>query len=321
MYLCPACKSIMDLSTCRCGHQIPCFDGIWQLTDMPDMIIDGDGDKYIGYEHIGESYSGARKYLIEERDALFAMEISRLTGDGIFLDLACGDGCFTVPCAANGTRIVAADISNTMLSILQKKAKLNGIPLNKVTLCRMNALDLPLADETVDTVVANSVLHLISNPQKVITEIYRVLKKGGIFLCGEDAPGKNTSSIFDNSKYNEIVNTLYREYWNRLKEYGIYPKRYRWDFDRDTICNSMFGKMDEKTIQRNATYEIPLKDGFLPRFLGRGFSDQVDVPSKLHDQVTSTLILEFKERYGPDFADVSYKGVEDDLRIIAYYKL
>ena len=34
-----------------------------------------------------------------------------------------------------------------------------------------------LADESVDTVVANGVLHLISNPEKVIKEIWRVLKE------------------------------------------------------------------------------------------------------------------------------------------------
>ncbi len=77
-----------------------------------DIVINGDGDKYIGYEHIGESYSGNRKYIIEERDRLFANEISAMTENGIFLDLGCGDGCFTVPCASNGTKIIAGDISN-----------------------------------------------------------------------------------------------------------------------------------------------------------------------------------------------------------------
>ena len=107
---------------------------------MPDKVTSGNGDKYIGYEHIGESYSGNRKYLIEEKDRLFASEIARITGDGVFLDLACGDGCFTIPCASYGTKIIAGDISNKMLDILQQRAFMNKISLKNTILCRINAL-------------------------------------------------------------------------------------------------------------------------------------------------------------------------------------
>ena len=122
MIICPSCKAEINLPLCSsCGYAVPCENGIWQLSNMPDIVIQGDGDKYIGYDFIGESYSGSRKYTIEEGDRLFAQEVSQETGAGVFLDLACGDGCFTVPCASFGTKIIAGDISNVMLSILQKK--------------------------------------------------------------------------------------------------------------------------------------------------------------------------------------------------------
>ncbi len=287
---------------------------------MPDIRTSGDGDKYIGYEHIGASYSGNRKYIIEESDALFAKKVSELTGEGIFLDLACGDGCFTVPCAANGTRIIAGDISNKMLTILQEKAKHNSTILDKVTLCRMNALDIPLENENVDTVVANSVLHLISNPEKVIREIYRVMKKGGAFICRDDVPGKSPETSFDNSLYFEIVNTMYREYWNMLNARGIYAKKYSWKFDRDAFCVKLFERKVEKTIQRNAIYQIPLKNGFLPRLISRGFSDQVDVPKGLHDEVIAEILKIFKNKYGEDFTEIALKGIEQDIVITVFYK-
>lgn len=121
MFLCPSCKSKMTLPKCSCGYTVEKSNNIWCFTDAPDTVTSGDGDKYIGYEHIGEAYSGNRKYIIEEADAGFAKEISDLAGNGVFLDLACGDGCITVPCAANGTSIIAVDISNNMLSILQDR--------------------------------------------------------------------------------------------------------------------------------------------------------------------------------------------------------
>lgn len=320
MFICPKCKREMTLPECSCGHKVEMLNGIWQLSLMPDIVKSGDGDKYIGYEEIGEAYSGNRKYIIEEIHALFAAEVSALTSDGIFLDLACGDGCFTVPCAANGTHIIAGDISNKMLSILQEKAVRNNISLENVTLCRMNALDIPLSDESVNVVVANSVLHLISNPEKVVREIYRVLKKNGMFLFLDDVPGKNETGHFDNSRYFEIQNLMYGEYWRRLGELGIKPIKYSWRFDRSALCDDLFSAKTEKLIKHDGMYEVLLRDGFLPRFCGRGFSDQTDVPKDIHNKVIDGLIREFKEKYGDDFADVPFRDMYDDILITIYTK-
>lgn len=320
MFVCPKCKSIMALPQCLCGYKFEQKNSIWQLTDTPDMITSGDGDKYIGYEHIGGAYSGNRKYIIEESDALFANEISKLTGGGVFLDLACGDGCLTVPCAANGTRIIAGDISNKMLSILQDKAKHNNINLDNVTICRMNALEIPLEDESVDTVVANSVLHLISNPEKVVREIYRVLKKDGVFICKDDAPGKIAETPFDNSLYFEIVNAMYSEYWNQLNSLGIYAKKYNWKFDRNVFCEKLFRSKTVDIIKHSKVYDIQLKDGFFARFKNRGFSDQTDVPKETHISVITDVVNEMYARYGGDFLDISCKVFENDIIITTYKK-
>ncbi|MDE6724092.1 MAG: class I SAM-dependent methyltransferase [Ruminiclostridium sp.] len=320
MFLCPSCKKEMNLPECSCGYKIKRKSNVWQLSDMPDIVKDGDGDKYIGYEEIGEEYSGNRKYIIEEENAILAAEISALTGDGVFLDLACGDGCFTVPCAANGTHVIAGDISNRMLSILQRKALHNGVSLENVTLCRMNALNIPLSNECVDVAVANSVLHLISNPEKVISEIYRVLKPDGAFMCFDDTPGKQETEAFDNTRYFEIVNSLYAEYWKRLGTYGIIPSKYSWHFDRSAFCNALFRTKMEKRIFRNGTYELPLCDVFLPRFCGRGFSDQTNVPKDVHDRVIDQLMEEFRKKYGDDFAATPFRGIYDDIMITIYTK-
>lgn len=321
MFICPTCKNAMRLPRCSCGYIAECKNNIWQLTDAPDLVTDGDGDKYIGYEHIGMAYSGSRKYKIEDSDAVLAAEISRLTGDGVFLDLGCGDGCLTVPCAANGTRVIAGDISNAMLTILQSKAECNRVSLENVTLCRMNALAIPLTDESVDTVVANSVLHLISNPQKVLREICRVLKRGGAFICEDDAPGVVTVTPFDNTHYFEIVNSLYREYWKELSQNGIYPQKFSWDFDRNAFCDTLFETKTETVIKRDQIYEVSLKDGFLPRWIERGFSDQVCVPKELHESVVSKLLVVFSKRYGNDFEEVSFRGYDQSMVITAYYKI
>ncbi len=320
MFKCSKCNSTFHLPVCgNCGYEIKKLNNIWQLSYMPDVVTEGE-DKYIGYEHINDHYSGKGKYLIEEKDALFAKELADLTGDGIFLDLACGDGCFTVPCASYGIKIIAGDISNNMLSILQRKAELNQVSLATVTLCRMNALDIPLEDESVDTVVANSMLHLFSHPEKVVTEIYRVLKKGGVFVCKDDRAGINRESDFDNTKYNEIVDEIVRNYYNYIRQKGIMPIRYSWKFDRNSYCDNLFADKTEKVVNYYKEYETPLKDGFLPRLCSRGFSDQVNITQELHEEAVRNMLSVVKKKYGENFSEVAYKGVENDLLITVYRK-
>ncbi|MBR5658942.1 MAG: GNAT family N-acetyltransferase [Lachnospiraceae bacterium] len=316
-------KDIGDIFKCDL-KDMPVVNNIYQLTDAPDLVTSGDGDKYIGYEHIGGAYSGNMKYSIWEGDALFADHLAEVTGDGIFLDLACGDGCFTVPCAKHGTRIIAGDISNGMLTILQERAKRNDVSLENVTLCRMNALEIPLKDESVDCVVANSMLHLISNPQKVLDEIYRVLKPGGRFLCLSDAPARKGTAISEyekeNAEYSRVVGEIYDTYWEELKAYDVHAKRYSWKFDRESACKAMFREVENKVIERGWPYTGRLVDKFLPRFEGRGFSDQVDVPPEIHKAVSDKVVASAREKYGEAFENIAYHGIVEDLVITSYVK-
>jgi ubiquinone/menaquinone biosynthesis C-methylase UbiE len=321
MFICPKCRYDFQLPKCyKCGFTVNAINGILQLSNDPDMVIEGDGDKYIGYEHIGDSYSGNRKYTIEEQDSIFAYEISKLTGEGVFLDIGCGDGCFSVPVAKYGTKVIAADISNSMLELLKEKANRNAVNLDKTIICRMNALNILLSDNSISTVVCNSVLHLISQPEKVIKEIYRVLKKDGCFICKDDAPSRDMPSQSDNLKYLEIVNELYSIYWRRLSEYSIYPKKYSWKYDRDAICSSLFSKKEEILLPMQKAFSIKMKDGFLPRFLGRGFSDQVEVPLDLHKTVSNIVLDEMMNKYGNDFSDNAFHGVQTDIIMTVYKK-
>lgn len=318
MFHCPNCQGFMDLPACVCGYKAEQIDGIWLLSDAPDIVTDGE-QCYIGYEHIGKAYSGERAYLIENRDKAIADELSRITASGVLLDLGCGDGCLTVPLANNGTRVIAGDISNAMLQILQKKAEQNGVSLDSVTLCRMNALEIPLMDNSVDCVIANSVLHLISTPEKVINELYRVLKMGGVFVCLNDAPGQQDAAL-DNTAYLDIVSFIYTEYWKHLQPHGVTPTKYSWSFDRDAFCKQLFSTLFQTVIPQNGIRETALKDGFLPRFAARGFSDQVGVPKSLHDMVLNDVLERCHCIYGNDFDRVVCNEPECDIVITHYIK-
>ena len=57
MFACSKCGSVYQLPKCIfCGNKVACTEDIWQLTDDPDIVTSGDGDKYIGYEYIGKLF-------------------------------------------------------------------------------------------------------------------------------------------------------------------------------------------------------------------------------------------------------------------------
>lgn len=319
MFKCPKCGNSYEIPTCQCGYTVCQNKKIWQLSDAPDIVLDGEGDKYIGYEHIGENYTGSKKkYKIEEKDYKIAEKVAELTGEGIFLDLACGNGYLAVPVASFNTKVIAGDISNTMLSILMEKAEINDISLNNVTACRMNALDIPIEDNSISCVTANSVLHLISNPTKVIEEIKRVLKADGVFICLADAPAREKCPEYDNSLCNEIVHEFYNTYWKKLIKRDIHPTKYSWKFDRNDVCCRLFKNVEKDIIKYDREYSRTIKEGFLTRIWNRGFSDQVAVPRDIHDEVILEVYEEIASKYGSQFSDVKFRGRENDIVLTKY---
>lgn len=281
---------------------------IYQLSNDPDVVTDGD-IKYIGYEHIGKYYSGESKVL-SKHDIEKCEFISKYIGDGFLLDLACGDGLYTVPLSFYNINIVAGDISNKMLSILEYRAKINKINLDTVELCRINALDLPFEDESFDFVIGNSFLHLISKPEIAIKEIYRVLKKGGKFLCFEDLPGQEHKMVNitedeenKNKEHDKVLYEFENRYWSIIKgEYSLKQSMYSWKFNRDEACMKLFNTKEEILIECNSYKEkIDLWESYLYRTSGKGFSSQSYIPDEIHKKVFNQVMDEFINKYGEEF--------------------
>ena len=331
-FRCPECKKAMPLPGCACGYTAKSKNGIYQLTDAPYIVKDDSAEvKYIGYEEIGEYYSG--KSLFEKAKIDEKMKkTAELAGDGVLLDLACGDGAITVPLAMQGVSVISMDISDKMLSLLFERAKIAGIEPSRLVVCRANALDIPLMDNSVDAAIANSVLHLISAPEIILREIHRVLKKGGKFIAFEDRPGRGGDSagdlteeeISDNKKADEYSSFIYGRYFDMLKdEYGIHPKKYSWQFDREKACAGIFGGKTVYTVEsKMEKHKNVFKDTFFFRMGGKGFSDQSDVPDEIHKSVFGRATSELVSKYGEKSLNIAWTVAEchEVAEIIAYLK-
>lgn len=96
----------------------------------------------------------------------------------IVLELATGPGLIANHIADKASKVVATDFSPEMIN----QAKKNGTADN-VVFEIADASDLSYADKSFDIVVIANALHVIPNPEKVLGEIDRVLKDGGLLIC------------------------------------------------------------------------------------------------------------------------------------------
>ncbi|MDF9800588.1 arsenite methyltransferase [Catalinimonas alkaloidigena] len=106
-------------------------------------------------------------------------------GDTV-IDLGSGAGndCFIARHETGATgKVIGIDFTVSMI----KKARTNAEKLgfNNVEFREGDIDDMPVSDNIADVIVSNCVLNLVPNKEKVISEIYRVLKPGGHFSISD----------------------------------------------------------------------------------------------------------------------------------------
>lgn len=96
------------------------------------------------------------------------------------LDCGCGPGSMTVDLAevvAPG-EVVGIDIAAEQFALGAARARETGV--TNVRFEQGSLYELPFPDESFDAVFVHAVLYHLSDPQKALREIYRVLKPGGV---------------------------------------------------------------------------------------------------------------------------------------------
>ncbi|BAZ28049.1 type 11 methyltransferase [Cylindrospermum sp. NIES-4074] len=102
-------------------------------------------------------------------------------GPEIVVDISCGTGMMARRLAQLGQykHIIALDYSETMLQQLQQQMQLDSIPPSQITIIRADVEALPLAADSVDAIYTGAAMHCWPNPEEGISNIYRVLRRGG----------------------------------------------------------------------------------------------------------------------------------------------
>jgi 2-polyprenyl-6-hydroxyphenyl methylase/3-demethylubiquinone-9 3-methyltransferase len=95
-------------------------------------------------------------------------------GTGLLLDVACGGGLLALHVRHKGYRHVGVDIGESAVRIACEHG---------VTTVKGDVLRLPVHDDTADVVVAGEVFEHVRDLDRMVAEIARVLKPGGLLVC------------------------------------------------------------------------------------------------------------------------------------------
>lgn len=156
------------------------------------------------WDRIAKRY--ARKPIADEAAYQKKLQVTRdyLQPHMEVLELGCGTGSTAITHAPYVKHIHAIDYSVRMIEIAKNKAEIRNI--NNITFEQVDVDKLDIPDQSVDVVLGLSLLHLLENKEEVITRVYNMLKRGGIFVT-------STVCIADTMKFFKFIAPIGRFLW------------------------------------------------------------------------------------------------------------
>lgn len=127
-----------------------------------------------------------------KRHTLMAKQlVEKIPANGKVLEIAPGPGYFCIELAKLGNfQITGLDISKSFVEIARKNAAGAGL---KIDFREGNASAMPFTDNTFDFTFCQAAFKNFSEPVKAISEMYRVLRCGGLSVISDlrrDAPAE-----------------------------------------------------------------------------------------------------------------------------------
>ena len=147
------------------------------------------------FDHISHRYDFLNHLLSLNIDKIWRHKAIRLLQPyqpKKILDIATGTGDFAIAAKKlNPDKVTGIDLSEGMLNIGRKKLKRKGLG-KLIELYKADSENLPFDDNSFDAAIVAFGVRNFENLEKGLTEIFRVLKPGGIFVVLEFSQPRKT---------------------------------------------------------------------------------------------------------------------------------
>ena len=171
--------------------------------------------------------------------------------DGLeILDVGCGTGVFTESFVKAGLKVTGIDESEKMLDKASKKTILSGVQFIK---CDIS--EFPFKTGSFTRVISTFVIEFLEKPKKVIDEMFRVLKPGGVLVIatlnskGSWVLTRSGMGIYDKAHFrtsDELLSLI--PYKGIAKTCVHFPPNARFFLKQRELCGEFLGKDDGAVI-------------------------------------------------------------------------
>jgi len=155
-----------------------CNDNIMKLEAIKQYWNEHIHDLKIARHPVGTEgfFKDLEQYRFEKLDYLpILVDFSKYNNKQI-LEIGCGVGIDLIRFARNGAKVTGVDLAEKSIDLAKKNFAFNGV---EGDLRVMNGEQLEFDDNSFDVVYAHGVIQYTACDEKMIDEIFRVLKPGG----------------------------------------------------------------------------------------------------------------------------------------------
>ncbi len=184
--------------------------------------------------------------------------------DASVLDAGGGTGRWAIRMARKGCKVVLMDVSEEMLKIAAKKAKEERLQ-HKITIRKGDIARTGYADETFDMILCEHTLFLFEEPEIIIMELKRVLKRKG-----------------------RLVISVHNRYVQSLVSLPDKPSSNKVDHALDVLLRKKYGAVDRQekvkiyTWTPNEFRTMLERNGFhIEKVIGKGISMPLRISKEL----------------------------------------
>ena len=139
---------------------------------------------YAGEEHLDPEYVAGydQKSAVDHADDIATLQAHGLDSESVVVDMGAGTGHFALQLAPHCRRVVAVDVSNAMLAVLEREIARTGVENVEVT--HAGLLSYEHQGEPADFVYSRNTFHHLPDFWKALglQRIANLLKPGGVLL-------------------------------------------------------------------------------------------------------------------------------------------